>query len=44
MYEAVDIDRLDLFIMLAIEANGLPFVSDNYIELRNEYYESKNGG
>lgn len=37
-------ERLDLYIIMVIQTYGLPYVADNYIVIRQEYYENKNGG
>ena len=43
MYEAT-YNRLDLYITMIIETQGLDYVAENYIVIREEYYENKNGG
>ncbi len=36
-------NQLNEFIQLVIQANGIMYTVDNYIDLRNQYYLSKYG-
>jgi hypothetical protein len=40
-YEQVQCSRLDLFVSVHIQTNGIAFVVDNYQPIREQYYAQR---
>ncbi len=37
-------DHLDVYVLMLIITNGMDYVCENYLSIRETYYENKYGG